>query len=77
MDNEIAEKILVFMNLAEKRYDKPDMKQDFVVRSIQHKYPDLSDEEIKDLIEVFINVSKLTTKMLFNTLENGNCCSIS
>ena len=77
MDKEILEHVIRFMNLAEKRYDKPELKQAFVVRSIHLLFPDFSKDEIEDLIVVFIKVSKLTTKMLFNKIENANCCKIS
>jgi len=76
MNKDISEHVIRFMNLAEKRYGTPELKQAFVVRSIYLLFPDIPEYEIKDLIEVFINVSKLTTKILFNTLGNADCCSI-
>ena len=76
MEKEISEHVIRIMNLGEKRYEKPEMKQAFVICSIQLLLA-ISEEELKDLIEVFIKVSKLTTKMLFNETENANCCEIS
>jgi len=64
------------MNLAEKRYDDPQVKQGFVIRTILELNPELKVEEIKDLIGVFITVSKLSTKMLFN-LKKHDCCNIT
>ena len=69
MNDGIAEKIIWFMNLAEKRYQNPKAKEDFVIRGILELYPELSVKEVKELIGVFITVSKLSTKMLFNMIE--------
>jgi len=69
------EQIIKFMNLAEKRYDDPQVKQDFVIKSILELHPEMTVEEIKDLIGVFITVSKLSTRLLFNLTEK-DCCNI-
>jgi hypothetical protein len=76
MNNEISEKIVSFMNMAERRYATADLKQDFVIRSVLYIYPDMPVQDVKDLIEVFITVSKLGTKFLFNLNENDCACNI-
>jgi hypothetical protein len=76
MDKEVSEKIVSFMNMAERRYADPQLKQDFVIRSVLYIYPDMPVQDVKDLIEVFITVSKLGTKFLFNLNENDCACNI-
>jgi hypothetical protein len=76
MDKEVSEKIVSFMNMAERRYATADLKQDFVIRSVLYIYPDMPVQDVKDLIEVFITVSKLGTKFLFNLNENDCACNI-
>ena len=75
MNKEISEKMIGFMNMAEKRYNEPALKQDFVIRRVLYLYPNMHVEDIKNLIGILITVSKLTTKILFNA--TSGCCSIS
>jgi len=70
------EQIIHFMNIAEKRYSLPQLKRDFVIRAMLELHPGMTVREVKELIEVFITVSKLSTKILFN-LTNSSCCSVS
>jgi len=71
----IEEEIIRFMNLAETRYGDPQVKRDYVIRSILELNPEMTVEEVKDLIGIFITMSKLSTKMLFN-LKKNDCCNI-
>ncbi len=75
MNKEVSEKIIGFMNMAERRYTDPVIKQDFVIRSVLYLYPDMHVEDIRNLIGIFVTMSKLTTKILFNV--SSGCCSIS
>ena len=77
MQNEVSEHIVKFMNLAEKRYQSPKLKEDFVIGGILELYPDLSVTEVKEMIGVFIAVSKFSTKFLFNMTEKDcSTCNI-
>ena len=77
MNKEISEKLVSFMNFAERRYSDPHQKEDFVIHGILQLYPDIKVEEVKGLITLLIGVSKLSTKMLFNMKpENFKCCNI-
>ena len=70
---EISEKLVTFMNLAERRYADPQQKEDFVIHGILQLYPDMTVEQVKELITLLIGVSKFSTKMLFNKKQ---CCNI-
>ena len=74
MNKEISEKLVSFMNSAERRYADPQQKEEFVIHGISQLYPDMTVEQVKELITLLIGVSKLSTKMLFN--KNLKCCNI-
>ena len=78
MQNEIAETLVTLMNLAESLHNDPQKKEEYVIKGILMIYPELSIEEIRDLIAIFIGISKLTTKILFNTEITDECkiCNI-
>jgi hypothetical protein len=64
MNKEISEKLVSFMNFAERRYADPHQKEDFVIHGILQLYPDIEVEEVKGLITLLIGVSKLSTKIV-------------
>ena len=80
MNNEIAETLLKLMNLAETMHKDPSKKEEYVIKGILMIYPELSIEEIRDLISIFIGISRLTTKILFNkegAVTECKICNIS
>jgi hypothetical protein len=73
----MMEEIIRLMNLAENRYNNAQLKEDFVIRSMLELNPQMTVEEVKDIIGLMIGFSKLSTKVLFNLTENNcNGCNI-
>ena len=60
------EEIIRLMNLAENRYNNAQLKEDFVIRSMLELNPEMTVEEVKDIIGLMIGFSKISTKILFN-----------
>ena len=71
---EIENAIVDVMNEAEKLLMNSETKKKFVVLKIKQKFPDIDESDIEDSIEVFIMVSKLSVKILFNLGKKSDCC---
>lgn len=75
MENlEIENAIVEAMNQAEKLLMDSETKKKFVILEIKQKFPNVDESDIESSIEIFIMVSKLSVKMLFNLAKKRDCC---